>query len=61
MVQVEAIQQGLGGYVTGVDLSKPLADGELADIKAAISNDRASWFGMRPTTKRADTVRAGGR
>ena len=35
MVQVEAIQQGLGGYVTGVDLSKPLADGELADIKAA--------------------------
>ena len=35
MVQVEVIQQGLGGYATGVDLSKPLADGELADIKAA--------------------------
>jgi len=35
VVQVDAIQRGLGGYVTGVDLSKPLADGELADIKAA--------------------------
>ena len=35
VVQVDAIQEGLKGFVTGVDLSKPLADGELADIKAA--------------------------